>query len=106
MRVLLDESVPRQLSSLLVSHDATTVPRIGWAGLRNGELLSRAAADFDAFITGDQGIEHQQTYADLDLGIVVLIAPDNRVETITGMADAILGARDRLRPGELIRVVA
>ena len=104
MRVLLDESVPRQLARYLGDHEVTTVPKVGWAGLRNGELITKAAREFDALITGDQGIEFQQRYADLDLGIVVLVAPDNRVETITGMADPIRAALDRLGPGQLVRV--
>ena len=106
MCVLLDESVPRQLAGLLGEHEVTTVPRAGWAGLKNGELITRAASGFDALITGDRGIEFQQAYGELDLGIVVLLAPDNRVETITGMADAILEALTGLRPGQLVHVTA
>ena len=106
MRVLLDESVPRQLADCLGDHEATTVPRAGWAGFRNGELMLKTAAEFDVSITADKGIEFQQNYADLDLGILVLVAPNNRVETILGMADAILRSIGELRPGQLIRVSA
>jgi len=41
--VLLDDSVPRQLGAALVGHSVATVPKQGWAGLRNGELLPKAA---------------------------------------------------------------
>ena len=37
MRVLLDESVPRQLAGRLGVHEITTVTHEGWAGLRNGD---------------------------------------------------------------------
>ena len=104
MRVLLDESVPRQLADHLGDHDVTTVPKIGWAGFRNGELMAKAAAQFDAFITADKGIEFQQKYSALNLGIVVLVAPNNRVETIVGMAAAVLKSLANLQPGELVRV--
>lgn len=104
--MLLDESVPRQLGAALVGHSVATVPKQGWAGLRNGELLSRAAPLFDAFITGDQNLEFQQRYADLEIGLLVLVAPDNRVETILAMAPALLLALEELRPGQLIRVAA
>jgi hypothetical protein len=30
------------------------VPRMGWAGLKNGELLRRASIQFDVLVTGDQ----------------------------------------------------
>lgn len=72
--------------------------------MKNGELLSRAEAEFDAFVTADKGIEFQQNFSKMDLGIVVLVARDNRVETILGMADAILESLAGLRAGQLIRV--
>lgn len=43
MRVLLDECVPRGLRDLLPGHDVKTVAEAGWAGVKNGELLRRAA---------------------------------------------------------------
>jgi hypothetical protein len=79
VRVLLDESVPRQLAARLVGHDVSTVQREGWSGTKNGALLRRAAEVFDAFVTGDRKLEYQQTYSSLDIGIVVILAPDNRV---------------------------
>ena len=106
MRVLLDESVPRQLAPVLLGHSVTTVPKEGWAGLKNGELMAKAAPLFDAFVTGDQNLEYQQKYSDLPIGIVVLVAPNNRVETIVGMSAAILNALADLLPGQLVRVAA
>ena len=41
MRILLDESLPRQLGKELAGHEVRTVQQIGWAGLKNGELLNR-----------------------------------------------------------------
>ncbi len=106
MRVLLDESVPRQLASLLIGHSVTTVPREGWSGLTNGELLRRSSGQFHALVTGDQSLQYQQNLAELDLGIVVLLAPNNRVETITAMSAKILEALEQLQPGQVVRVAA
>ena len=61
MRILLDESLPRKLSQELTGHEVRTVQRLGWAGLKNGELLHRASGKFDILITGDQNLEYQQT---------------------------------------------
>ena len=104
MCVLLDESEPRQLAAHLPGHEVSTVPRAGWAGLKNGELLSRASTELDAFVTGDQGIEFQQAYTRLPLAIIVIAARNNRVETIIGLAGSILKALDGVEPGELVRV--
>ena len=60
MRLLLDESLPRPLSDLLVGHDVHTVTQMGWTSLGNGALLRQAAVKFDALVTADQNIEFQQ----------------------------------------------
>ena len=44
MRVLIDESLPRQLARLLPGHDARMVQTEGWSAVKNGELLRRAVA--------------------------------------------------------------
>jgi len=36
---------------------------MGWAGIKNGELLRLASASFDVFLTVDRNIEHQQDVA-------------------------------------------
>ena len=43
MRVLLDEQLPRHLAQELRGHEVSTVQQKGWVGLKNGELLRRAA---------------------------------------------------------------
>ena len=106
MRVLLDESVAQQLAPLLTGHFVSTVPREGWAGVNDAELLLRASARFDALITGDQGFQHQQNLSVVDLGLLVLAMPDNRVATITGLRSRILEALNRLEPGQVIRITA
>ncbi len=64
MKLLLDECVPRKLKDNLVGHECQTVPDAGFAGKKNGELLSLAArAGFDIFVTIDRGIEHEQSLA-------------------------------------------
>src|SRR5689334_12709486 len=64
VRVLLDEQLPRQLAREFPSHEVRTVQQQGWAGLKNGELLRRAAeAGFEVFVTTDQNLEFQQNLA-------------------------------------------
>lgn len=59
MRLLLDESVPARLRRYLPNHSVRTVVELGWGGIKNGQLLLLAAADFDAFITVDKNLEYQ-----------------------------------------------
>ena len=41
-RVLLDECVPRKFKEHFPGHECVTVPELGLAGKKNGELLSLA----------------------------------------------------------------
>jgi predicted nuclease of predicted toxin-antitoxin system len=43
VKILLDECVDRRLARDLAGHSVTTVPRHGWAGIKNGDLLALAA---------------------------------------------------------------
>lgn len=60
MRMLLDESLPRDLSPLIIGHDVSTVRDQGRSSTQNGKLLVLAATKFDAFITADRNLEFQQ----------------------------------------------
>ncbi|MFA5891972.1 MAG: DUF5615 family PIN-like protein [Actinomycetota bacterium] len=77
MRILLDESVPRRLKALLAGHEVVTVRDAGWASFSNGELLTRASQVFDALVTADQKMPHQQNLTRFDIAVVVLVAKTN-----------------------------
>jgi hypothetical protein len=51
MRILLDESVPWRLGSLLAGHTTMAVQRHGCASVKNGKLLALAANEFDVLLT-------------------------------------------------------
>jgi len=63
MRLLIDECLPRALKRLLAEHTCRTVQEMGWAGKKNGLLLSLADREFEVLITMDQGFEYQQNLA-------------------------------------------
>ena len=79
MRVLLDENLPHDLASELVGHEVATVQGLGWAGIKNGELLRQATDKIDAFLTMDRNLELQQKLGELSFGIVVIRARSNRL---------------------------
>jgi hypothetical protein len=60
VKILLDECVPWPMHGLITGHSCTSVQGQGWSGRRNGDLLQRAEAEFDLFITSDQNIRYQQ----------------------------------------------
>lgn len=104
MRVLLDESLPRKLGLELLGHQTTTVPRHGWAGLKNGRLLKAASLEFDVLITGDRNLEFQQNLARLPLAVIVLIAVDNRIESLRPLVPELLEVLDSIQQNDLIRI--
>ncbi len=104
MRILLDESVPRALGFLILGHFVRTAQTAGFAGLFNGELLAAMKlAEYDALITFDQNLPYQQNN-NLPVAILVLVAPNNRVETALKFAPLILDALVDLNLGQLLKL--
>ena len=103
MRILLDESLPRELARDLPGHVVRTVVQMGWAGRKNGELLRLAAAEFDLLLTADRNLEHQQNLAQVGVGIAVLIGRTNRIEDLRPLLPALLAGIENVRPGQLVR---
>ncbi len=93
MRLLLDESVPRPLrASFPAAYEVRTVPEMGWAGTENGTLLSLPADDgFDALITVDRGIAHQQNWDDLPLPVIIMLAVSNRPDDLRPLVPKVIG---------------
>ena len=56
---------------------------MGWAGIKNGALLTRASKEgFDALITTDRNMEYQQNPDTLPVTIIVLISYRTRVQDL------------------------
>ena len=79
MRVLLDENLPVELAGDLPGHKAETMSGLGWEGIRNGDLLARAAGRFDALLTMDRNLEFRQPLSRQPFGIVLIRAASNRM---------------------------
>lgn len=106
MRILLDESVPRKLGVELADHFVNTVQQVGWAGLKNGELLRRAKDHFDVLVTADQNIEYQQDLSTLPIPVVILVVVNNRIDTLRPLIPSLLEILSSVEPGQLVRVGA
>lgn len=106
MRLLLDECVPRRLGQSLARHDVQTVQQAGWSGLKNGELLTKAAESFDVFVTVDQGIRYQQNIVAYDICVVALAARTNDIKDLRPLVPRLLEMLADARPGQVLRVAA
>ena len=101
MRLLLDESLPRRLATHVAGIEVDTVFDRGWSGLKNGDLLRAAEAEYDVFATADQNLQYQQNLARFNVGIVVLAAPTNRLEDLLPLVPGLLGACSSVVSGEV-----
>lgn len=105
MRLLLDECVPRKFKDLLPGHDVSTAREMGWAALRNGELLELLRRQgFDAFITVDQNVEYQQNIKTSGIAVLVLVARSNRLKDLAVLAPAALERLRTAKAGSVERV--
>jgi predicted nuclease of predicted toxin-antitoxin system len=105
MRVLLDEQLDQRLRALFdPEFQVETVRYRGWSGVADGQLLRLAAAEYDALVTMDRGIPHQQSRQELSLGIVVLSAVSNRRADTAPLIAAVSEALRSIRPGQVLYV--
>ena len=102
MRILLDECVPWPMHRLLTNRSCTSVQAQGWSGIRNGDLLQRAEAEFDLFITSDQNIRYQQNLAGRRIAILELSTNDlRRIQAASALIEEATG---RIQPNEFRRL--
>jgi hypothetical protein len=73
---------------------------MAWSELDNGKLLAVAATKFDALITTDQNLRHQQNLAGCTLAILVL--PTTSWPKIRSHGAQISAAVNALRPGDIV----
>ena len=103
VRVLLDESIPEKLRrAFSASFEVETVRYQGWSGLKNGELLRAAEADFDVLVTVDKGLRDQQNVGKRDIAVVVLDAGGT---TYSDLLPLVPEAEEAFRRAELGTVI-
>jgi predicted nuclease of predicted toxin-antitoxin system len=92
VRLLLDECIDRRLAREFIGYEVKTVPQMGWAGIKNSQLLALAEAEFDVFITVDRNLSFQQNLPQFDMAVIVLHTFSNRLADLKPLAPKILDA--------------
>lgn len=100
-RVLFDENMPRKLRRDLPEFFIRTAQEQGWSAFQNGDLLRRAAQDFDVLVTIDQRMRHQQNVPLLNIGVVVIEIADTRLVHLRKLVPQIREAIMRVLSGEV-----
>ncbi len=106
MRVLLDENMPRKPVALFeIGVVVRTIAQCGWKGTMNETLLRLAEADFEIFVTMDQGILHEQNLSDFDLEFILMEACSNRYEDLAPLMLQVNRDVKTVKAGELVKVI-
>lgn len=71
-RILFDQGVPAPLRQFLPTNSVETCYERGWSALTNGDLIAKANAFFDVFVTTDKNLRYQQNLSDRQVAILVL----------------------------------
>ena len=99
MRILFDQGTPAALRVALTDHTVSTAYEMGWSDLDNGALLKHAEEQFDALITTDKNLRHQQDLRSRRLAILVL--PTTSWPKIEIHLPQIAAAVSKLQPGQV-----
>ena len=78
------------------------MPRIGWAGIENGELVERAQAQFDVLITMDSRMVRDLSIENTKLAVIALKAPSNRLSDTRPLMPEVLARLATLDAGSTI----
>ena len=84
----------------LATRSAASKPRVGQA-LRTGRCCTKPKEHFDALLSMDRGLAHQQNPSGLGLRILIIRAPSNRMVDLRPLVDSILTRLAAMRPGQL-----
>lgn len=90
MKILLDECIDRKLAREFVGYEVKTVPQMGWARIKNGQLLTLAELEFDVSITVDRNLLFQQNLSQFDIAVIVLQALSNRLTDLKPLVPQVL----------------
>lgn len=105
MKLLLDHCVPVRLAESLEGHEVSNAAEMGWGRLRNGDLLAAAgAAGFEALITVDQNLAHQQNLGRLPIAVVIIRSVSNDIGELNRLVPLVLAELRRLPARRLVYV--
>jgi hypothetical protein len=77
----------------------------GWKGKTNGELLKLMLdSAFDALLTFDKNLQHQQNFKKYTITVFVLSAPDNTYLTLQKLVPQILTNLSLPLPGGIVEI--
>jgi hypothetical protein len=87
------------LAAHLGAFEVLTVADQGWVGITNGQLLSRAAAEFNVFVTVDRNLPFQQHLPKFAIAVILLRAKTNRVVDLVALVPELVSTTPNTKTG-------
>ena len=104
IRVLLDTCVPRRLARDLSGFQVRHATEMGWSDLDDGPLLDAMTGSFDALVTVDRNLPHQQNLVVRPFAVLLLRAHSNRLTDLARLVPKLRAALKRVEPGQLVEL--
>lgn len=102
MKIIIDECVPHIVKKRLPERQIKTVQEMGWAGVKNGELLELVEAEFDVFVTSDKNLRYQQNLQKRTIAILLL--PSNQVPIVENLLPQIDKALETIKLNDFLEI--
>jgi hypothetical protein len=93
--------VPRKLAREISVHEVRTAPQLGWGDFDDGPLLNAMSGGFEALVTVDKSLRHQQNLGIRPFGVIVLRAKTNRIADLLPLVPELRAVLNEIRPGEV-----
>jgi hypothetical protein len=75
---------------------------MGWATIKNGELLTLAEDQFDVFLIVNRNLSFQQNLPRFNLAVIVLCAKTNRLEDLRSLMPNLPELLSTAKVGEVL----
>ncbi len=99
MRPLIDENLPKRLKLDFPEHEIYTVRDKQWNGIKNGPLLKILIENsFDALLTYDKNLQHQQNFLKYSITVFVLTA---KINSYTELTKLTIKIKEHLNSGHM-----
>lgn len=100
MRILIDENLPRQLKQMLAGHRVLTVQDMRWTGMQDDELLKKAEASFEVFLTTDAALRRLHR----GMRVVLILFSSNRWSVVEERFQFLQEALPLAKPGSVVEL--
>lgn len=104
MRVFPDACIDPQVATVLVGHDVRTAFEMGWYRLKGSSPDTSRARCIRRSCEMDRGFEYEHNLKKLQVGIVIVHVPKNKIEFYRPLAADLLAAIATVEPGAVVHV--